>query len=149
VAHSRHILSGNDRAVVIQEDLRRPEQILAHPDVTGLLDFRQPIALLLLAVLHFIPDNDDPAGIVTRLTAALPPGSYLTISHCTADSLPEEAARRGVELFQRTPTPIVPRAHADVLRLFAGAELVEPGLVWAPLWRPEDPDDLDDHPERS
>ncbi|MFD0584935.1 SAM-dependent methyltransferase [Dactylosporangium darangshiense] len=149
VAHSRHILSGNDRAVAIQEDLRRPEQILAHPDVTGLLDFRKPIGLLLLAVLHFVPDHDDPAGILARFVDALAPGSYLTISHGTADRISDEAVRHSLELFQRTPTPFVSRSRTDVLRLLAGSELVEPGLVWTPLWRPEHPDDLDDHPERS
>jgi len=149
VAHSRHILAGNKLTVVIQEDLRRPERILAHPDVRGLLDFDRPVALLLLAVLHFIPDEDDPVGLIARLRDALAPGSYLALSHGTADSLSEVAARRWVELFKRTPTPGRPRSRSDVERLFAGYDLVEPGLVWTPQWRPEHPDEVGDHPERS
>jgi hypothetical protein len=149
VAHSRHILAGNKLTAVIQEDLRRPEQILAHLDVRGLLDFDQPVALLLLAVLHFISDDDDPVGPVARLSEALAPGSYLTLSHGTADSLPEGASKRWVELFKRTPTPGTPRSRGEVERFFTGFDLIEPGLVWAPQWRPEHPDEVGDHPERS
>jgi hypothetical protein len=149
VAHSRHILAGNGRVAVIQEDLRRPERILTHHDVTALLDLDQPVALLLVAVLHFVGDDDDPYGVVARLRDALAPGSYVAISHGTADSLPEEAARRWVELFQRTPTPGTPRPKAAVERFFADLEMVEPGLVWASQWHPEHPDEVGDHPERS
>jgi SAM-dependent methyltransferase len=149
VAHSRSILAGNKLAVVIQEDLRRPARILAHPDVTGLLDFAQPVALLLLAVLHFIPDEDDPASIIAQLRDSLAPNSYLVLSHGTADNLPEEAIRRSVELFKRTPTPARPRSRGEVARLFAGFDLIEPGLVWTPQWHPEHPDEVGDHPERS
>jgi SAM-dependent methyltransferase len=149
VAHSRHILAGNERVAVIQEDLRRPERILTHHDVTALLDLDQPVALLLVAVLHFVLDDDDPYGVVARLRDALAPGSHVVISHGTADSLPEEAARRWVELFRRTPTPGTPRPKAAVERFFAGLDMVEPGLVWAPQWHPEHPDEVGDHPERS
>jgi SAM-dependent methyltransferase len=149
VAHSRHILAGNAFATAIQEDLRRPEQIVAHPEVNRLLDFDQPVGLLLLAVLHFIPDEDDPAGIVARLREALAPGSFLALSHGTRDALPAEAGRRSLELFKRTPTPGRPRTRSEVERLFAGFTLVEPGLVWSPQWRREHPDEVGDHPERS
>jgi SAM-dependent methyltransferase len=149
VAHSRHILAGNDRVAVIHEDLRQPDRILGHQDTTRLVDFDQPVALLLLAVLHFIPDDEDPAGIVNRLRDALVPGSYVAISHGTADGLSAEISQRGAELFKRTPTPITSRSHAEVARFFAGLDLVEPGLVWSPQWRPEHPDEVGDHPERS
>ncbi len=149
VAHSRHILAGNEHVTVIQEDLRRPERILAHPETTRLLDFDQPVGLLLLAVLHFLPDEDDPVGLVSRLHGPLAPGSYVAISHGTADALPEEASRRWVELFERTPTPGRPRPRDEVARFFTGLELVEPGLVWAPEWRPEHLDEVGDDPERS
>jgi S-adenosyl methyltransferase len=149
VAHSRHILAGNERAVVIQGDLRRPEHILAHPDVRSLLDFGQPMALLMLAVMHFIPDADDPKAIIGRFSEALAPGSYLVLSHGTADGMSREAANRWVDLFTRTPTPAVPRTREAVEGLFDGFDLVEPGLVWSPLWRPEHPDEVGDHPERA
>ncbi|OLB66563.1 MAG: hypothetical protein AUI10_02415 [Actinobacteria bacterium 13_2_20CM_2_72_6] len=149
VAHSRQILAGNDRVTVIQEDLRQPDRILAHPETTRLLDFDQPVALLLLAVLHFLDDDEDPHRLVARLLEPLAPGSYLAISHGTADNLPDDVSRRGAELFQRTPTPYSGRSRAEVTRFFAGVDLVPPGIVWSPQWRPEHPDEVGDHPERA
>src|SRR6266511_1869839 len=123
VAHSRAILAGNGRVGVLQEDLRRPEQILGHPQVRRLLDFDQPIAVLLVAMLHQVSDEDDPAGIIAQLRDAVAPGSYLVISHGTSESRPEVAAE--------------------------GVQVLRPGVVWAPQWRPDAPEDADDHPERS
>jgi hypothetical protein len=148
VAHAERILAGNDRAVVIQDDLRHPGHILADPAVTRLLDSGQPIALLLLAVLHFVPDEDKPAEILASLRDALPGGSYLALAHGTADAMPARAAQ-SLELLQRSTTPPVTRTLAEVEQLFSGFELVEPGLVWAPQWRPEAPEDVDAHPEWS
>jgi len=149
VAHSRHILAGAERTVVIQEDMRRPERILDHPDVCGLIDLDEPVGLLLVAVVHFVPDSDDPAGVIGRLRDALVPGSHLVLSHFTGDGLTPEAAQRGDELSRRTPTPATPRTRAEVQRLFAGFDLVEPGLVWSRQWRPEHPDEVGAQPERS
>lgn len=149
VAHSRHILAGNPHVAVIQEDLRRPEAILAHPDLTRLLDLTRPVALLLNAVLHFVADEQDPYRIVARLRDALAPGSYLVLSHGTADGMPPEASERWIELFKRTPSPARPRTYAEVRPFFDGFELLPPGLVWAPQWRPEHPDEVGEHPERS
>ena len=149
VAHSRHILADAEHTVVIQEDLRQPEQILNHPDVRNLFDFGEPVGLLLLAVVHFLPDSDDAVGVIGRLRDALPPGSYLALSHATGDGLSPEAAQRWADLSRRTPTPATPRTRAEVQRLFAGFDLVDPGLVWSPQWRPEHPDEVGDHPERS
>ncbi len=147
-AHSRAILEGNKLASVIQEDLRRPDHILAHQDVRDLLDFSQPIGLLLVAVMQFIPEEDNPPGIVGRLRDALAPGSYVVMSQPTNDSRGEEAAR--VEkLIGRVPSPFRFATRASFERLFAGWELVDPGIVWVPQWHPDSPDDVDDHPERS
>jgi hypothetical protein len=148
VAHSQHILAGNDLATVVHEDLRHPDRILAHPDVRRLLDFDRPVAVLLLAVLHFIDDAGDPAALVARLRDAVVPGSYLVLSHGTTDGMPDEAAR-SMEVLRRTSTPPTSRSRAEVARLFAGFDLVGPGLVWAPQWRPEHPGDVGEHPERS
>jgi hypothetical protein len=152
VAHSQAILAGNDRAGVISGDLRRPEAILDHPDLRALLDLDQPVALLLLAVLHFIPDTEDPGGITARLRDRLAPGSYLTISHWTVDGRPQEW-ERARELSKQVPVPPTPRTRAEVERLFAGFDLIEPGVVWVTQWRPDrHPNfagELDEHPERS
>jgi SAM-dependent methyltransferase len=148
VAHSRAILAGNDRTTVIQEDLRRPDAILAHPDVRALLDLTQPLGVLLVAVLHAIPDADDPFGIVARLRAAMAPGSYLVIGHFTDDAQPDEVSQVQ-KLARQTTTPVTPRPRVQVGRFFAGFDLVDPGLVWVPQWRPDSPDDVTDRPELS
>jgi hypothetical protein len=148
VAHSWQILDGTAGAVAIQEDLRRPDAILANPQARALLDFDQPIGLLLLAILHTIPDEGDPAGIVARLRDGLPSGSYLAVSHATHEHLPEVWLRL-VELSKQTPTRLTPRGRAQVEAFFAGFELVPPGLVWAPQWHPESPEDMGDDPGRS
>ena len=149
VAHSRQILTGNDRATVIQEDLRRPEAILDHPDVRAVLDLDQPVALLLVAILHFITDADDPAAILARLREALAPGSYLVISHWSDVSRPEEWAEVSTLMTPRVPTTqVASRTREEVEEFFTGFDLLDPGVVWAPQWRP-DSDNHDEHPQRS
>ncbi len=134
VAHSRQILAGDDHTTAIQEDARRPEHILGHPDVRGLLDLSRPVAVLLVSVLHFIPDPDDPVGILGRLRRAVVPGSYLVLSHLTY------GARTGGT---SGPTPgdtfAKPRSRAAVEGFFAGFEMVQPGLVAVDRWRPDVP----------
>ncbi|HSK97161.1 MAG TPA: SAM-dependent methyltransferase [Euzebyales bacterium] len=139
VAHSRDILRGNDRTAVIQEDVRRAEAITDHPDVRGLLDYAQPVGMLLVALFHFIPDADDPARIVSRLTAPLASGSYVAISHLTGDGTYDIDEFR--EVSRRSGIDVAIRNRRAVEAL-GGLELVEPGLVWAPQWRPESPNDL-------
>jgi hypothetical protein len=148
VAHSRQLLAGNDGAVAIEEDVRQPEAILDHPQLRSTLDLRRPVALLLLAILHAVPDPADPAGLVARLRGGLPAGSYLVISHATHEGLPEVWARM-TEVSKRTGRPLTPRGRHQVERFFDGFQLVEPGIVWAPQWHPESPDDVGDAPERS
>jgi SAM-dependent methyltransferase len=147
VAHSELILAGNDGATVIQEDLRHPAAILGHPKTRALLDFNRPVGLLLVSVLHAIPDQDDPAGLVARLGDALGPGSYVAISHGTADSRPAEA-NAATRMSHQTTTPVTMRSRAQVEGFFAGLDMVEPGLVWAPQWRPDYPDEVEE-PQRS
>jgi S-adenosyl methyltransferase len=147
VAHSRQILSGNDRAIAIREDLRHPEAVLGHPEVTRLLDFRAPVGVLLVTVLHFVPDADDPAGVVSRLTGSLVPGSHLVISHATHEAAPGAAAQVE-QLYTSTSAAARTRSHEEIARFFTGFDLVQPGLVYLPLWRPDDPGAAD-HPERA
>jgi len=146
VAHSKQILSGNTLATVIREDLRRPEAVLTHPDVRSMLDFSQPVGLLMVTVLHFVPDSDDPASVVARYADGLAPGSALAISHATHEAAPGAAARVE-ELYTSTTAAAHTRSHAEILGLFDGFDLVDPGLVYLPLWHPDGP--VPDHPERA
>jgi SAM-dependent methyltransferase len=141
VAHSREILSGNDRAVVIREDLRHPERILAHPDVRGMLDLSQPVAVMIVAVLHFVPDDDRPAEVLRALREALAPGSYLVLSQASDEGRHDTGERDEAErVYQRTDNPLIVRSRAELTSLFDGFELVDPGVVWVPQWRPETPE---------
>jgi hypothetical protein len=148
VAHSRALLAGNDRAAVVQADVRHPDRILHNDRARGLLHLDQPLGVLMVAILHAIPDADDPAGLVGRFRDAVAPGSYLVIGHGTGDSRPDEAAKIR-ELSLRTPTPLTQRSHQEISRFFAGFDLVDPGLVWVPSWRPDPDDEPDPHPERA
>src|SRR6516162_6543498 len=118
----------------LQADLRDPDTILARAART--IDFGRPVALMLLAVLQFIPDEQDPAGLVSRLVAALPPGSYLVISHPTDDFNPNrgESIKRYNE---RVAEQATLRDQAGTARFFAGLDLVEPGVVPVAKWRPD------------
>lgn len=149
VAHSRHILTGNAHAVAILNDLRHPEAILADPAVRGLLDFDQPMAVLMMAVLHFVPDSDDPAGIIRTFRDALAPGSYLVLSHGTQEAQTPETRAIANEMFNRTSTPFISRPREAVAELFDGFDLLDPGIVWSVQWRPDHPDEVIDDPERS
>lgn len=147
VAHSQAILAGNSRAAALQGDVRQVTAILAEPELRKLLDLTQPIAILLAGILHFIPDSDDPPGIVGRLADVVPAGSYVVISNATFEDQPPEVLE-AQKLSGRTATEIVLRSRAQLLDQFRGFTLVEPGLVHLPLWRPDSPADVGDHPER-
>jgi SAM-dependent methyltransferase len=150
VTHSRTILQGNPNATVIQADMRRPEVILGHPETQRLLDFNKPTAVLFLSVLLFVTDDEEAYRVVRSVRDALVPGSYLAISHPTDDETPPEQAETAKRLYAAIGSPVNVRSHNLVKKFFEGLELVEPGLVYAPLWRPEGPDDLFlKHPELS
>ncbi|MFI6867807.1 SAM-dependent methyltransferase [Nocardia sp. NPDC050406] len=148
VAHSIAILADNPTASVIQADVADPGTILADPVVSELIDFSQPVAVLLLGVLHFVPDEADPAGAVARLLEKCVPGSYVAITHATADGQPEEVLE-GQKLSGRTSTEISLRTKDEIAAYFGDWTLLEPGLVPLPLWRPENPADVGEFPERS
>lgn len=138
VAHSRLILAGNPHTTVVQADARQPAAILTHPRIKGLLDFDQPIGVLLVAVLHYLTDADDPYHVVAQLRDALSPGSHLVVAHITDEARPEQWARM-VELSRRSGTPVTPRTRAQITDLFDGFDLLDPGVVWAPQWHPDQP----------
>jgi len=153
VRFSRQLLAEEKVSGVaaIEADLRDPAAILAHPRARALLDLARPVGLLLVAVLHFIPDDEEARRAVQELTAAVPPGSYLAISHGTLEGASEGYARL-VRLYEDTARPLNFRPRAAVEGFFAGVELVEPGLVLAPVWRPEPDgagDPLRDEPGRA
>jgi SAM-dependent methyltransferase len=148
VAHSKALLAGNDNAAVIQADLREPGQILGDEVTRRLIDPSQPTGLLLVSILHFIPDAEDPWQIVRTLRDALAPGSYLVISHGTNEDQPtvataiEKVYNRGVAMALHL------RSHQEILRFFDGWPAVDPGLVYIPQWRPDPGDDIPEDPSR-
>ncbi|WP_329790969.1 SAM-dependent methyltransferase [Lentzea sp. DG1S-22] len=146
-AYSENILRGNDRTAVVQADLRRPDQVLDHPAVRSLLDFDEPVAVMMVAVLHFVPDSDDPAGIIARYREVMAPGSYLVLSHASQDGQPGQADSHQ-DLYRRTATPMTMRSKSQVAALLEDFDVVEPGIVFFPQWRPLSPEDVDDNPER-
>jgi hypothetical protein len=142
VGHGRALLADSERTTVIHADLRRPEEILANPELRALVDLGQPVAVLLVAILHFIPDADDPAGCVARFRDAMAPGSYLVISH--AEITPDHAAgteprsEQGRMLGQMYRGGTGPaRTRAQIAAFFGGFDLVEPGLTEVWNWRPD------------
>jgi S-adenosyl methyltransferase len=146
VAHSRLLLEGNPDTAVILADLRDPQRILEHPETRRLIDFTQPVALLLAAVLHFIPESDDPGRILAGLREPLAPGSYLAISHACRDSIAGTASAREAAYNSRVSARSTFRTREQIARLFDGFTLVDPGLVWLPEWRPDSPDDVSEDP---
>ncbi|HBF85181.1 MAG TPA: hypothetical protein DD420_36215 [Streptomyces sp.] len=142
VAHSQAVLEGNDRTVVAAADLRRPKEILEHPDIRALLDLDKPVALLLVAVLHFIEDTDEPYAAVAELREALAPGSLLVLTHASYEGIPrsQEEAGGAVGVYRTIRNPLIMRSRAETSRFFEGYEMVEPGLVSMPDWRPESPE---------
>ncbi|GAA2597095.1 SAM-dependent methyltransferase [Dactylosporangium fulvum] len=140
VAHSHAILADVPGTAVVAGDLRRPADLLAEPEVRAVLDFNQPIAFLLVAVLHFVPDEQRPADIVSGYAAAGVPGSYVVLSHAGLERQPTPAEDAAWEMYRKSPTPLILRTRAQVAALFGDLTVVEPGVVATHEWRPG-PDD--------
>lgn len=135
-AHADALLSQSGATSIALGDLRDPQAIIEHPDVRQVIDFDEPVALLLVAILHFITDAEKPAQIVATLRDALPAGSYLVLSHATGDL----ADRRDAQAVYNNATATMNlRTRAEVERLFDGFELIEPGVTQVPFWRPDTP----------
>jgi S-adenosyl methyltransferase len=131
----------------VQADARQPEAILTHPEVQHLIDFSQPVALLLIAVLHFLNDDDRPAEVLAALRDAMPTGSYLVLSHGTRDFHPPAKVQKAQKAYEAATEPFVLRTREQIRSFFAGWDIIEPGLVQVPLWHPDGPpptpEDLD------
>ena len=139
VSHTRQILAGNPKATVLRADLRNPEDILDSPELRDTLDLDRPVALMLIAVLHFVRDEDDPVSILNRFREVLAPGSLLAIAHGSPDTegMPDEHLHAAREMYEQSVAQVRLRTQDEVTALFDGWELVDPGVVWIPRWRPE------------
>ena len=134
VAHSRIMLETNPASTVVQADLREPDTVLGNALVNQHLDLRRPVAVLMVAVLHFVSDDDQPTAIVRRYLDAVAPGSYLVISHAAPA---EEHVQRAAELYGRRMDGFYQRTRAEIEALCCGLAPVEPGLVSMVDWRPD------------
>ncbi|WP_232660605.1 SAM-dependent methyltransferase [Pseudonocardia sp. TRM90224] len=140
VASAAALLADDPLSTITAADMRDPQAVFNAPGVRDLLDLSRPVGLLTVAVLHFVPDDEDPWQIVRDYRADLVPGSFHALSHATADFDPEEAAATEA-IYRRTANPIHSRTAGSIAQLLDGTDLVEPGLVDARLWRaPEDTD---------
>ncbi|MGH3389296.1 MAG: SAM-dependent methyltransferase [Actinomadura sp.] len=137
--HAEALLGGDESTVVLCEDMREPERILAHPDVRRMIDFSQPVAVMFVAALHFVTDEQDPWGIVSAMTEPLIPGSYLTLSHSFLDGPPADVIADLQETYKHASAQAaVPRSREAITRFFDGFELVDPGLVHLTEWHSDE-----------
>ncbi|MGH3249423.1 MAG: SAM-dependent methyltransferase [Trebonia sp.] len=138
LSHARALLRGRD-VVALEGDLRSPKAILADSGLRQLIDFSQPVAVLLVAVLHFVTDADRPYDAVRTIVDALPPGSYLVLTHSTPDNVPDDVTAAMKDVYSNASAQVAPRSFENVARFFDGLELADPGLVNVTLWRPDSP----------
>jgi hypothetical protein len=130
-------------------DIRDPGEVLGHPDLTALIDFSEPVGLLMTAVVHFVADGSDPWGLVKRYTGMLAPGSYLALSHATADNLPPLSVQAMYDTYENASTRIYLRTRDEVERFFEGLEFVPPydgaapGVTYVGVWGADDPEIAD------
>lgn len=145
--HAHGILQDNPWATIIQADLREPTAILEHPDTRRLIDFSEPVGLLMVGVLLFIPDEDDPAGLVRTYRECLSSGSYFAASHITDENVPDDLRTQLTEfvnIYNDADEQIFMRDRATFASWFEGLELVPPGVTYLPDWHPEEPIDVGD-----
>lgn len=137
--HGRALLTGSgpENTRIVTADLREPATVLDHPDTTALIDFSQPVAILFMAVLHFVRDEENPGRIVRAFGEQMAAGSYLALSHVTSDAASSEERASMEDSYDRAAAPMIFRDRAGILRLFDGFELVPPGLVAPGRWRPD------------
>ncbi|GAA0386398.1 SAM-dependent methyltransferase [Microbispora corallina] len=136
--HARRLIEGDPDTAYVHADLREPAAVLGHPDTRRLLDLSRPVALLIVSVLHHVPDEDDPYGAVAALVGALALGSHLVVSHSSLDldALDPEVRERVVASNATMRVPVTFRGADEVGRFFSGTRLVEPGLVYVEQWAP-------------
>jgi S-adenosyl methyltransferase len=130
VSHARVLLAEPDRSIAVRGDLRDPAALLSDPEIWGHLDLGRPVAVILLAILHFISDEDDPAGIIATIRDAIAPGSYLVVSHVAPGRVRDKnAGERALKVYQQATERIYPRTPEAVARLLDGFEIIEPEVM--------------------
>jgi hypothetical protein len=139
LSHGRALLATNADTTVVTADLRDPADVVGRDEVRKLIDFSQPVGVLLIAMTHFLHDDERDA-VMGELRRSLVPGSHLATTHVTVDNHSREAVEGVEAVYRKTPTPIFFRRHDEIARLFDGFELVEPGLVTVDAWRPDPAD---------
>jgi hypothetical protein len=147
VTESRYLLGDTAGVAVVEADLREPESILDHGEVTRLIDFAEPVALLIVSVLPFVPDRADPRALLARYRDRLPSGSYVALSHAAVDEASAEAREQVAAVareYGETSDPATTRTRDEFTGFFDGLRVLPPGVVYAPDWRPERPVDTDD-----
>jgi hypothetical protein len=147
VAHSALILEDNPHAGVLNADVQDLDQVLGDEVTTRLLDFSRPVAVIMCTIIHFVPDADDPDAVVRAYKDAVVPGSCLALSHATSYSRQDVESVRAA--YSQTANPVTARTKDQIARFFDGLEMLEPGLVFTPQWRPDHPSDVGDDPENS
>jgi hypothetical protein len=147
IAMGRKLLTGNDRAAVVQADIRDVDAILVDPAVGRLIDFGEPVAIMLVAILHFVLDAAEPYRLVQRLRDTVAPGSYLVLSHATSQDN-KALATAAERIYNSRAADGQARSREQIAGFFGSWELAEPGLVYSPQWRPGSADYVPDHPER-
>ena len=143
VTISSDLLSDIPNAAAIKADIREPGAILDHPVTQQLINFAEPVGLLMVSVLPFVSNRDRPAEMVARFRDRLSSGSYMAISHGTIENTAPEIrseAEAVVFLYGKTASPLTPRTRAGLAGFFAGMQIVEPGIAYVTEWRPEKPD---------
>jgi hypothetical protein len=138
LAHSHALVGAAPGVGVLQGDLHMPEQILKDPVTTTTLDLSKPVGVLLLAILHFIPEEQDPYGIMARLIGGLAPGSYIAISHGYDDGFTPTDSAVAQSVYHRSTSEVCSRGRTKIAKLLDGCELLPPGIVPVPEWRPDD-----------
>ena len=134
--HADAMIGGRLSVAAVRADLRWPRHLFAQPTVQSLIDLGQPVAVLLIAVLHFLEDREDPWAVVNWFKDQAAAGSYLVISHVTAEHLPADKAEQARAAYENASAPGVPRTREQIARFFGGLDMVSPGLVNVPDWRP-------------
>jgi O-methyltransferase involved in polyketide biosynthesis len=135
VMHAKALLADSLTVAAVHGDLRDPDHLFALPDVRAFIDWDEPVAVLMVAVLHFLEDRDDPWRAVEAFKAQMAPGSYLVLSHVTGDDTPADVIRQASEIYENASAPGMARTRAQIARFFGGLDMVSPGLVDPAGWR--------------